>query len=190
MFFLVAVMGAFSWLLLCCQKDPKMSVEPTEPVVHLPTKVNLGESIVYLNGEVFDSPPDLFQRSSNQLFFATFAQVKDNPEVGQLYNSLYFSFLPLRQGDYSLTTRQEYGIAAHPSFSQIFAEDLWGYTYEVRDKEKGYFNITYLDSVEQVVKGQFKVKFHRTSTNGVTEDLQMPEWLFFEGIFHEHYTIR
>ncbi len=188
--FSVVLTVVFSLLMLHCRKEPTPSVEPAEPIVNLPTEVNLGESIVYLNGEVFDGVPDIYYRPFDQLFFAVFLQTKDNADVGQLINLLAFSFLPLRQDNYPLITERLYGIAAYPGFGQIFAEDLTGYTYEVRDKEKGYFNITYLDTVEQVVKGQFKVKFHRTSTNGVTEDLQMPEWLFFEGVFHQKYTIK
>lgn len=179
--FLTAVMVVFSLLILCCHKDP---------VVDLPEEVNLGESITYLNGKVFDSKPDLYYRQFDQLFFAAFGQIKDNPEVGQLYNTLAFSLLPLRQGDYALITERNLGVAAYPGFEQIFAEDLSGYTYEVQDKEEGYFNITYLDTVAQVIKGRFKVKFCRTSKNGVKEDLEMPKHLVFEGVFHEKYTIR
>ncbi|MEO6758719.1 MAG: hypothetical protein ABIO24_04635, partial [Saprospiraceae bacterium] len=68
--------------------------------------------------------------------------------------------------------------------------DLFGYTYEVQDKEEGYFNITALDTLEQTVQGRFKVKFCRTSKNGVKENLEMPKHLLFEGVFHEKYTIR
>jgi len=180
-FFLSVIAALFSLLTLGCHKDP---------VVNLPEEVTLGESIVYLNGKVFDAVPDIYYRPFDQLFFALFGQTKDNHDVGQLANHLAFAFLPLRQGDYPIITERKYGVAAYPGFEQIFAEDLTGYTYEVDDKEDGYFNITYLDTVAQVVKGRFKVKFKRMSKNDIKEDLEMPKRLVFEGVFHENYTIK
>ena len=43
------VMIILSLWALNCHKDPAVSIEPAEPIVNLPTEVNLGESIVYLN---------------------------------------------------------------------------------------------------------------------------------------------
>jgi hypothetical protein len=168
-------------VLVGCKKDP---------VVNLPNQVDLGQSVVYLNGDLFDSEPILYQTKLNKLFYCVFDQKINNDDVGELINRLGFSLLPLKVGTYNTTTDRAEGVAAFTSFGQSFAEDLTGYNYKLEDPEDGYFTITSIDTMEQIVTGKFRAEFCRTSKNGIKEDLKMPKHLVFEGIFHEKYEVR
>ena len=78
---------------------------------------------------------------------------------------------------------------ASAGITQGFDEDLIGYSYELLDKEDGFIHITHLDTLEMTVKGNFEVKFVRTSKNGNRQDLGLPKYLYFQGVFYENYQI-
>jgi hypothetical protein len=173
----------FSFVLLAsltvvsCKKDP--------PEALLPDDVTLGESVVYLNGKEADYVPAFNHDTINFLLNFGFIESKNQ---GQLVNSFSFSWLPLQEGEYELTTKRVPRVNALTDFSQTVGEDLEGYEYKLMDADDGFFNIEYLDTINMEVKGRFKAKFCRTKKNGT--DGELPKNVVFQGLFYEKYTFR
>lgn len=158
-----------------CQKDP--------PEVILPEEVELGASVVYLNGEKEATylalvAYDTINRVMNYGF-------EESLNQGQLVNSLGFGRLPYSIGEFSLTTENILHTKARTSFHQTVSEDLDGFDYKLIDADEGFFNVEYLDTINLEVKGRFKAKFKRTAKNGFDGDL--PKYLTFQGVFYEKY---
>lgn len=158
-----------------CQKDP--------PEAILPEEVELGASVVYLNGEeeamyLSIAAYDTINRVMNYGF-------EESLNQGQLVNSLGFGRLPYSTGEFSLTTENILYTKARTSFDQTVSEDLDGYEYKLIDAGDGFFNLEYLDTVKMEVRGRFKAKFKRTAKNGV--DGGLPKYLTFQGVFYENY---
>ena len=172
MLFLTGVIAFFS----SCDKDPKE--------VDLPFEVDMGKSIVYLNGKEVDYEPHIFLHKVYNHMNFPFVQKK-----GDILNQVAFSWLPVKTGDFALHTERVQYVKALTSFSQIVDEDIEGYEYELESPDEGFFNIEGLDTVKLEVKGRFKAKFRRTSKNG-HGNLGLPEVLLFQGIFNEKYEKR
>lgn len=171
---LALVIGAIT----SCQKDP--------PEVVLPGEVELGASIVYLNGEVAATYlPEVLYDSINRVMTYGFVESLNQ---GQLINSLGFGYLPLSTGDFPITTEDALYEKAFTSFNQTVSEDLDGYDYKLIDADEGFFNQEYLDTINLEVKGRFKAKFKRTAKNGINGGL--PKYLTFQGVFYENYTFK
>jgi len=173
------IIGAIM-LAISCDKG---ELNPPEAV--LPDEVALGESEIYLNGELKEGYQHDFKyievyQTMNYGFI-------ERPQA-LLVNIFGFSWLPLEAGDFALHTEPIPFIKAKTSFSQVVDEDLEGYSYELMDADEGFFHVEYLDTVNQEVKGRFKAKFKRTSKNG-NGDLGLPKVLLFQGVFHENYEV-
>ncbi len=172
----ILYLAGISLVVIGCRKDP---------VADLPANVNLGESVVFLNGELATGYEPIFMHDTiyKHLNFS-FVETKNN---GQLLNAFGFGFLSIKEGDYILHTERIQYKGALTSFSQTVSEDLEGYSYELVDAEEGFFKIETLDTINMEVSGRFKAKFRRTSKNG-NGDLDMPKRVIFEGVFNEKYT--
>ena len=104
----------------------------------------------------------------------------------QVTNILGFDWLPLETGNFELHEDRILFIKALTNFNQVISEDLEGYSYKLIDAEDGFFEVSSIDTVQQIVKGRFEAKFKRTSKNG-NKDLGLPKILLFQGVFHERY---
>jgi len=175
----IILLAFFVSLLVCsCKKEP----EPKE-ATNLPNEVNLGESAIYLNGELIPTyKADCKYGEVNKIMSYVFYD-----SINLVTNIVGFDWLPQSTGNYELHDERILFVKALTSFSQIVDEDLEGYSYELEDPEEGFCNIEYLDTIQQVAKGRFKAKFKRTSTNG-NGDLGLPKRLLFQGVFHEKYV--
>ncbi len=166
----------FLVLFLQCQKDP--------PAVNLPDDVALGESVIYLNGEIADGYEPDFRRDTIY-HLLSFPFVKKEGNITTVFG---FDWLPINEGNFKLHTERILYIKAKTLFSQSIDEDTDGYDYKLIDADEGYFNIENLDTIKMEVKGRFKVKFKRTSKNG-NGDLGLPKNLQYEGVFYENYRL-
>jgi len=142
------------FIVSACHKDP--------PEATLPDDVNLGESVVYLNGELVSNYKPEFKyievyKTMNYGFYDS---------VGQVTNIFGFDGLPLDVDNFNLHTERILFVKALTSFNQVISGDLEGYSYKLIDADEGFLNVEYLDTVKQEVKGRFKAKFSRTSKNG------------------------
>ena len=162
--------------IISCRKDP--------PEATLPDEVEFGHSVVFLNGEEVDYLPEFGHDTFNQIMNYPFLQTKNQ---GNILNLLGFGRLPLRTGDFQLTTENILYIKARTSFSQTVSEDLEGYEYKLVDEDEGFLKIEALDTIKMEVKGRFKAKFKRTSKNGF-DDGDLPKFLLFQGVFFDNYV--
>lgn len=152
--------------------------------VVLSESVKLGKSEVYLNSDKVDYEPRFFlHKAYNHLNFP-FVE-KD----GDIVNTVGFSWLPIKTGDFELHEEYIQYIKALTQFSQIVDEDIPGYAYELEKAEEGFFKIDGLDTLKREVSGRFRAQFRRTSTNG-HGDLGLPETLLFQGVFNEKYEVK
>lgn len=163
-------------MLLCsCAKEPT-------PFKDLPNEVNLGASVVYLNGNLASNYKTEFKYIEiNKIMSYGFFDSAD-----QVTNILGFDWLPLETGNFELHEDRILFIKALTNFNQVISEDLEGYSYKLIDAEDGFFEVSSIDTVQQIVKGRFEAKFKRTSKNG-NKDLGLPKILLFQGVFHERY---
>lgn len=161
-----------------CEKDP--------PEAMLPEEVKLGESVVYLNGDIDDYLPDFQYDSTIHVMSYGFEQSRNQ---GQLANLFGFGLLPLATGNFKITSENKLFEQARASFHQTVSEDLDGYEYKLVDASEGFFNVEYLDTINMEVKGRFKAKFCRTSKNG-NKDLGLPKHIVFQGVFYENYIFK
>jgi hypothetical protein len=177
----------FSFLLLRCKKESccKCSASPQWIEAVLPDTVSLGGTLVYLNGEEIDFEPNMVAVKRLEMIGYSFLQVVEDIE-----SAFAFGNVPLKTGYYGLHTdpQQASPDKALAVFAQIVDEDLRGYSYKLEESVEGFIHVESLDSINQVVKGRFKVAFCRTSTNGY-EDLGLPEHMLLQGVFHEKYEI-
>ena len=177
----------FSVLLFRCKKESccECSTSPQWIEAVLPDTVSLGGTLVYLNGEEIDFEPAPIYLKLPEVIRYSFLQVN-----GDIWSEFVFAALPLKTGYYGFHTdpKQILPDRALTVFGQIVDEDLEGYKYKLEESVEGFIHVESLDSINQVVKGRFKVAFCRTSTNGY-EDLGLPEHMLLQGVFHEKYEI-
>jgi hypothetical protein len=157
--------------------------EPPE-AQNLPESVELGKSVVFLNGEEASGYKASFLQQSkaktmNYIFSDSFELV---------INAFGFAWLPLSTGNFELHNEDILYVKANTNFSQIIAEDLEGYSYKLEDPEEGFLEVQELDTIQKIAKGRFKAKFKRTSKNG-NKDLGLPKILLFQGVFHDRYEV-
>ncbi len=167
-----------------CEKDD----EEFPMGVQLPESVEFGKSEIYRNGELLDYERRFFhwkETSVHKHFTYSFFLQQEI----DLWHSLVFTWLPADTGFFKVGNPGVMHEIASTGFSQVVDEDLWGYSYELLDKEDGFIHITHLDTLEMTVKGNFEVKFVRTSKNGNRQDLGLPKYLYFQGVFYENYRI-
>ncbi|MDX1911333.1 MAG: hypothetical protein SFV22_07600 [Saprospiraceae bacterium] len=169
-----------------CKKEDKCTTAPPWIEVNLPDSVQLGETVVFLNGETVDYKPIFTYVAVYDLIGYGFHQ-----NLTTILNGFGFDRLLLNAGNYSLYTLNQQTIEgkAKAGFWQIVDEDLIGYTYQLEESVNGFIHVEYLDTAQQIVKGRFKVAFCRTSKNDWEEDLGLPEHLQFQGVFHEKYKV-
>jgi hypothetical protein len=171
------VLMVFVILFNRCAKEPT-------PFENLPSEVNLGESVIYLNGQLESNyRPDFKYIEINKIMNYGFYD-----SVDLKINILGFGWLPLSSGDFELHEERILFVKALTNFDQVISEDLKGYSYKLIDADEGFFNVESLDTVQHIVKGRFQAKFKRTSKNG-NRDLGLPKILLFQGVFHEQYEV-
>ncbi len=177
-----------SLALGCGEKEPccECSPPPQWAEVALPDSVSLGGTLVFLNGSEADYKPILAYKKIYGLMGYRFQSIK-----GDIWNHFGFGNFPQKAGFYGLHSinQQIFPDKAHASFWQIVEEDLEGYSYKLEESVEGFIHVEHLDSINQVVRGRFKVAFCRTSKNGY-DDLGLPEHLLFQGVFHEKYEVQ
>lgn len=153
------------------------------PEIEIDSNISLGESKVYLNGELeIGYLPSFRYRPLHDFLYFVF---RDEPEV-LIWNYLRFAGLPLETGSFDVVVYPAIRQNAITTFSQIYDQDLPGYEYKLVQDDDSYFNIELLDTLKQEVKGSFKARFERTSKNGHS-DLGLPKDLYFQGVFYEKY---
>jgi len=174
----------FSLIGTSCEKDD----EEFPMGVQIPDSVEFGKSEIYRNGELFDYERRFFhwKRTSVHKDFSYTFFLKQEID---LWHSLTFTWLPADTGFFKIDRPGVMYEIASTGFSQVVDEDLPGYKYELLDKENGFIHITHLDTAEMTVKGNFEAKFIRTSKNGNRQDLGLPKFLYFQGVFYENYRI-
>ncbi len=183
-FFLIFLLFALG----CGEKEPccECSPPPQWAEVALPDSVSLGGTLVFLNGEEADFHPIFVYRKFYKIMGYSFLRID-----GDIWSEFGFGALPLKDGYFGLHTKNQRFLPdkALTGFGQIVDEDLEGYSYKLEDSVEGFFHVEHLDSINQVVRGRFKVAFCRTSKNGY-DDLGLPEHLLFQGVFHEKYEVQ
>ncbi len=166
-------------VLFSCEKENN----PTE--IELPTQINFGESKIYLNGELKPGFKTFIDYTKSIEDFG-FSFVEDVSP--RLSHGIGFNWMPLKEGRFPIGKPGIFHEVVPASFSQSLEEDLPAYEYELIEPENGYFEIEQLDTIKQEVKGHFKAKFRRTTTNG-NKDLGLPKIILMQGIFYEHYEV-
>jgi hypothetical protein len=144
-----------------CQK-----FEP-EPFANLPDSVELGKSVVYLNGELVDYQPKIRQLVP-QFEEINIEFIEDN--------SRYLTHRLV------LDTGKTYN---HLTFFQSISDRI-PHTYEPIDTSN-YLLITELNRTTRTIQGKFYGTFERTSTGVITNNNNLPIKLLFQGVFHENY---
>lgn len=76
-----------------------------EQLIELPQSINLGESQVFLNGELVKFRPIVRLDTLNSLLNFSFVETQNN---GEIVTSVSFSWLPISVGDYILHTEREF----------------------------------------------------------------------------------
>lgn len=157
-----------------------------EPFVELPETIELGETIVFLNGEEFNHTIEFQYISAYDAMYYSFLESIENQKRG-----LGFGVVPDTMGNFTLYEGGDpvLGKGSYTSFSHTINEDLEGYTYKLVNAENGFLEVTSLDTVAHTVAGRFKAEFKRTKKNG-NGNLDLPKRLFFEGVFHENYVVQ
>lgn len=156
--------------------------ETNIPDIELPEKVNLGETKVYLNGQLEDYKPKFFEDTVNHQLLLTF---KFEPDFS-VSNSLGFSALPIKSGNYILHEERILFKGAKSSFNQTVESEYDGWQYKLVRPEEGYFDIEELDTINQTIQGKFKAYFEVKEKNGYP-NMKLPEKAKFEGVYHEKY---
>lgn len=182
-YFKIILMGLLCiFWLNSCFKDYDVDIDDT---------VALGESLVYLNGEESNlTTPFISYSTIHNIINYAFGNVEDFlPNEGR---SVGFSFASLERKNFFLCkNRDDCEGGVETSFSHIVGSDLRGFTYQLVNKEEGYFEVTQLDTIQRTVQGRFKVQFKRTTKNGNGDIIKdLPKRLTFEGVFHEEYEVR
>lgn len=169
------------FFLSSCFKDYNVEVMDT---------VQIGESVVYLNGEESDYEPIITHASIDNVIHYSFRPTS-NLLPGES-RRVSFSLLPLKIDNFILCeSRNDCEGGALIGFNHLIGGDLDGFTYKLVNEEDGYFEVTKLDTLQRTVQGHFKVQFKRSTKNGngdIVKDL--PKRLTFEGVFHEEYEVR
>jgi hypothetical protein len=174
---LTLLLGVF--FLEACVKEPPEAQ-------NLPESVELGKSVVFLNGEIAPGYEASFiYLSSYKTMSYVFVDSFD-----LIVNVFGFDWLPLSTGNFDLHDEDVLYIKANTGFSQAISEDFEGYSYKLEDPEEGFLEVQELDTIQKIAKGRFKAKFKRTSKNG-NEDLgiDLPKILLFQGVFHDRYEV-
>lgn len=163
--------------VLSCTKDPNF------PDVDLPDFVKLGATEVYLNGYLVEYEPSMFVDTVNDQLIVTF---RFQPDFSVL-NSLGLAALPIKTGNYILHTDRVLYKGAKTHFSQYVYSGNTGWEFELIRIDEGFFNITSLDTVNQIIQGNFNAYFEVIDKNEYN-DTKLPEKIKFEGVFHEKYV--
>lgn len=179
----IVVISCFCLLGSSCKKDN----EEFPIGIELPTTIEFGESQIYRNGELIDYERRIYHKTNTiqQDFSYSFFLKQDIV----LWHSFKFNWLPADTGFFKIDKPGVMHEVSSTSFTQVISEDLLGYSYDLMDKEDGFIHITHLDTIDMKVKGTFEVKFKRTSKNGNKEDLGLPKYLYFQGIFYDQYKL-
>lgn len=154
----------------------------TIEITELPESVEMGTSMLYLNGKLVNYDFRTYHDTiNNQMGFVFIKRSSD-----QSYrNILNFTFLPLENGNYIIHRTRELYLGAFSSFGQINFEAS-GWEYELLDPEDGFFEISSIDKEDQIVQGKFRVWFKLKDKHGF-RNTGLPKQILFEGIFHENY---
>jgi hypothetical protein len=164
-------------LLASCAKEPAR-------FDNLPSEVELGKSVVYLNGsEATNYKPEFNYVEVNKVMSYGFSD-----SVASKINALGFAWLPLNTGDFQLHEERILFVKALTNFYQTNGEDVILSSYDLIDADEGFFNVESLDTVQQIVKGRFEAKFKRSSKIG-NRGSGLPKILLFQGVFHEKYVV-
>ena len=175
---LITLSVIFTFSILSCTPD---TIEI--PITELPESVELGTSILYLNGEVVnDYEFQAFHDTINNQIGFVFR--KESIDLSYR-NNLQFVFLPLENGNYIIHRTRELYLGAFSSFRQSSFEES-GWEYELLNPEDGFFEISEIDIEEQIVQGKFRSRYKLKDKHGF-KDTGLPEQILFEGIFHENY---
>jgi len=150
--------------------------------IDLQQEVSLGESKMYLNGELVNYQPRFLEDIINHQLILVFEEETNQNVI----NKLGFSALSVAAGNYKLHTERQLFIGAKSSFGQIVGFEFDGWDYEIYKQEEGFLNITEIDTTNLILKGNFKAFFELKNKNGF-EDTGLPDKIKFEGIFHENY---
>jgi len=153
------------------------------PITELPESVEMGTSILYLNGEVVDDYEfRTFHDTVNNHIGFVFTKESTEPSYR---NNLQFVFLPLENGNYIIHRTRDLNVGAFSTFRQSNFEES-GWEYELLKPENGFFEISAIDTIEQIVQGKFRSRYKLKDKHGF-KDTGLPGMILFEGIFHENY---
>lgn len=175
--FIIILSVLLTFSIISCSPD---SIEI--PITELPESVEIGTSILYLNGEMADYDFRTYHDTVNNQIGFVFMKEFPNQDYT---NKLQFVFLPLKNGDYIIHRTRELYLGAFSTFGQSRYEAR-GWEYELLDPEDGFFEISSIDKEEQIVQGKFRSRYKLKDKNGF-RDTGLPETILFEGIFHENY---
>ncbi|MDF1695315.1 MAG: hypothetical protein P1U56_05760 [Saprospiraceae bacterium] len=149
--------------------------------VDFPAQVELGQSIVSLNGRPYAVETAFFHDTINEQLIFTFRQGDQS-----LVNDLGFSFLPVAEGNYIVHEERTLYLGAFASFRQTINFENDGWVYELIDPDDGYFNIHQLNTLNCQVAGDFSVQFKVAEKNGFG-NADLPEKITFQSVFNEPY---
>ena len=156
-----------------CKEDP----------ISLPSEVELGTTLVYLNGEEVDYK--LTVRISAAHNYLNVRFVEDLfPEL--IINTCGFTWMKIEEGVFDLHEKEELFVGALTSFSQGISEDVEGYSYKLINEKEGYLTIDKLDLTAGEIAGSFLAEFKRTKKNG-NSNTGLPKKILIQGVFHEEF---
>ncbi|TVR83961.1 MAG: hypothetical protein EA409_01960 [Saprospirales bacterium] len=148
--------------------------------IELPDSVDFGKSLIYRNGELWDYEPRLYNfvnRGDKGRFSIFFFFQQET----SLWHQFVISRIPADTGYYEIPS---------VGFIQVISEDLFGYSYQLKDDVNSFIQLTKIDTIERKVAGTFQVRYVRRSKNGHRLDLGLPKHLLFQGVFYDYYTER
>ncbi|HMQ48258.1 MAG TPA: hypothetical protein PKA00_14935 [Saprospiraceae bacterium] len=159
--------------------------KPESPDIDLPSSIEFGNSVLFLNGENETGfVPSFFIDTINDQFLFHFSK-----EENSVLNSFGFSLLPVQEGSYILHEERTLHLGAKASFSQLIAEDIAGWEYSLDNPEDRFFEIKTLDFLQERVLIRFRVKFKLDSKNGVSNSTSgLPQNIKLEGVFYENFA--
>lgn len=165
--FCLAVLAVFSFSN--CNKHEDFGDGRAE---NLPDSVELGQSLVYVNGEDIVAKSNFKGSTSMDYMFCVFTHTDDGVE-----DELYFTIDTLTEGDQK----------ARFDFGQFKLNETLIEDFDQIEIGSAFLKITSIDPLKKTVQGRFEAKFKKTFSKKVTNKKRYPDELLIQGVFHEPY---
>lgn len=174
-----------SLIIQSCNNFDEFSVDLQDP-----NSLELGTTMVWLNGELSDFNPIGLTKIIGSNFFSVQARKPYTEIVGR--TNFNFFKIALAPDTYSLTSNEskaeEESDFVFVSASSGIGVDTDGAEYKYICSDDEIFEITFLDLEKEQAAGRFKAKFKMTRSRGFSqEDIGLPKFVTLEGVFFEEF---